>query len=171
MTETNWRVRPEMRDDAPAVRAVNAAAFPTEAEAALVDTLRKDSLVWLPGLSWVAEAPDGSIAAHALLSRCWVDGVPALALAPVATAPEHQRRGAGSAVVRAVLEAARWYGERLVLVLGHPEYYPRFGFVPASRYGIRPPFEVPDEAMMALVLDDSASVPMGTIEYPPAFGV
>lgn len=171
LTDMTWRVRPEMRDDAPAVRAVIAAAFPTEAEATLVDTLRKDSLIWLPGLSWVAESPDGSIAAYALLSRCWVEGVPTLALAPVATAPEHQRRGAGSAVVRAVLEAARWYGERLVLVLGHPEYYPRFGFVPASRYGIRPTFEVPDEAMMALVLDDSAPVPRGTIEYPPAFGV
>nr|WP_202541196.1 N-acetyltransferase [Streptomyces sp. SID2563] len=92
-----------------------------------------------------------------------------MALAPVATAPEYQRRGAGTAVVRAVLEGSRWYSERLVL--GHPEYYTRFGFVPASRYGIRPSFEVPDEAMMALVLDDSAPVPRGTIEYPPAFGV
>ncbi|WP_405939845.1 N-acetyltransferase [Streptomyces sp. NBC_00726] len=171
MNDITWPARPETRDDIPAVRAVNTAAFPTEAEAELVDTLRRDSSAWLPGLSYVAEAPDGSVAAFALLSRCWVDGVPALALAPVATAPEHQGRGAGSAVVRAVLEGARRYGERLVLVLGHPTYYPRFGFVPASRYGIRAPFEVPDESMMALVLDDSAPVPRGTIEYPPAFGV
>lgn len=54
---------------------------------------------------------------------------------------------------------------------GHPGYYPRFGFVPASRYGIRAGFEVPDEAMMALVLDDSGPVPTGTIQYPAAFGI
>ncbi|MET7647570.1 N-acetyltransferase [Streptomyces sp. NPDC005426] len=166
-----WTARPETAADTAAVRAVNAAAFPTEAEADLVDALRADPSAWLPGLSYVAEAPDRSLAAFALLTRCRVSGVPALALAPVATAPRHQRRGAGQAVVRAVLDAARRRGEPLVLVLGHPEYYPRFGFVPASRYGIRPGFEVPDEAMMALVLDDSAPVAHGTIEYPAAFGV
>lgn len=166
-----WTARPETAADIGAVHAVNAAAFPTEAEADLVDALRKDPSAWLPGLSYVAEAPDGSLAACALLTRCLVGGVPALALAPVATAPAHQRRGAGQAVVRALLDAAERRGEPLVLVLGHPEYYPKFGFVPASRYGIRPGFDVPDEAMMALVLDDSAPVPQGTIEYPAAFGV
>ncbi|WP_406457327.1 N-acetyltransferase [Streptomyces sp. NBC_00876] len=167
----HWTTRPETADDTTAVHAVNAATFPTEAEAVLVDTLRADPTAWLPGLSYVAETADGSVAAYALLTRCLVEGVPALALAPVATAPEHQRRGAGQAVVRAALDAARLHGESLVLVLGHPEYYPRFGFVPASRYGILAPFEVPDEAMMALVLDDSAPVPRGTIEYPEAFGI
>lgn len=166
-----WPARPETAADLAAVHAVNAAAFPTEAEADLVDALRADPSAWLPGLSYVAEAPDGSLAAYALLTRCRVGEAPALALAPVATAPEHQRKGAGQAVVRALLAAARMRGESLVLVLGHPEYYPKFGFVPASRYGIRPGFEVPDEAMMALVLDDSAPVPQGTIEYPAAFGV
>ncbi len=166
-----WTVRPEAAADTAAVHAVNSAAFPTEAEADLVDALRRDPSAWLPGLSYVAEAADGSLAACALLTRCLVAGVPALALAPVATAPEHQRMGAGQAVVWALLDAARRRGETLVLVLGHPEYYPRFGFVSASRYGIRPGFEVPDEAMMALVLDDSVPVPQGTIEYPAAFGV
>ncbi len=85
--------------------------------------------------------------------------------------PAYQRQGAGSAVVRAVLAAARERGEHLVLVLGHPDYYPRFGFTPASQAGIRPGFEVPDEAMMALVLDGSRPVPTGTIQYPEAFGV
>ncbi|MEV7192849.1 bifunctional class I SAM-dependent methyltransferase/N-acetyltransferase [Streptomyces sp. NPDC093510] len=170
----SWPTRPETAADVAAVRAVNAAAFETEAEADLVDALRTDPEAWLPGLSYVAEAPDGSVAAYALITRCRVDGAPALALAPVATLPEHQRTGAGSAVVRAVLDAARARGERLVLVLGHPAYYPRFGFRPASGYGIRPGFEVPDEAMMALVLngaDDSGPLPRGTIRYPAAFGV
>ncbi|MDP5316483.1 GNAT family N-acetyltransferase [Streptomyces poriferorum] len=166
-----WATRPETAADIAAVHAVNAAAFPTEAEADLVDALREDPSAWLPGLAYVAEAPDGSLAACALLTRCLVAGEPAVALAPVATAPAYQRRGAGQAVVRALLDAARLRGESLVLVLGHPEYYPKFGFVPASRYGIRPGFEVPDEAMMALVLDGSAAVARGTIEYPAAFGV
>ncbi|MFF4319761.1 GNAT family N-acetyltransferase [Streptomyces sp. NPDC001568] len=165
-----WPARPETPADAAGVRAVNLAAFETPSEADLVDALRADAS-WLPGLSYVAEAPDGSVAAHALLTRCEVDGTPALALAPVATDPAHQRSGAGSSVVRALLAAARERGEALVLVLGHPEYYARFGFTPASRFGIRAPFEVPDEAMMALVLDDRVPVPTGTIRYPAPFGV
>ncbi|MFE7467289.1 GNAT family N-acetyltransferase [Streptomyces sp. NPDC057499] len=170
--DPRWPVRSETAADAAAVHAVNAAAFPTPDEAALVDVLRADPEAWLPGLSMVAtDGPGGAVAAYALLTRCRVGGSPALALAPVSTAPEHQRRGAGQAAVRAALDAARLRGESLVLVLGHPGYYPRFGFVPASRYGIRPGFDVPDEAMMALVLDTAAPVPRGTIVYPAAFGV
>ncbi|MFB7391053.1 GNAT family N-acetyltransferase [Streptomyces sp. NPDC056191] len=169
--DPRWRTRPETAEDASAVRPLVAAAFGSEAEADLVDALRRDPDAWLPGLSYVAEAPDGSIAAHALITRCLVDGAPAAALAPVAVAPAYQRTGAGKAVVRAVLDAARLRGESLVLVLGHPEYYPKFGFVRASEYGIKPGFEVPDESMMALVLDESEPVPPGTIAYPAAFGV
>ncbi|GGZ63606.1 N-acetyltransferase [Streptomyces subrutilus] len=165
-----WPARPETAGDIGAVRAVNLAAFDTPLEADLVDALRTDG-AWVPGLSYVAEAPDGSVAAHALLTVCEVGGARALALAPVAVDPALQRSGAGSSVVRALLAAARTRGESLVLVLGHPEYYPRFGFVPASRFGIRAPFEVPDGAMMALVLDDSVPVPSGTIGYPAPFGV
>ncbi|MEV6952603.1 bifunctional class I SAM-dependent methyltransferase/N-acetyltransferase [Streptomyces sp. NPDC051183] len=165
-----WAARPETPADVAAVRGVNLAAFETPLEADLVDALRTDG-AWLPGLSYVAEGPDGSVAAHALLTRCEVDGAPALALAPVAADPARQRSGAGSAVVRALLAAAKERGESLVLVLGHPEYYARFGFVPASRFGIRAPFEVPDEAMMALVLDDSVPVAAGTIKYPAPFGI
>ncbi|MEU4264195.1 bifunctional class I SAM-dependent methyltransferase/N-acetyltransferase [Streptomyces argenteolus] len=169
--DPRWRTRPEEPADREAVHGVVSSAFPTRAEAALVDALRTDLDAWLPGLSYVAEAPDGSVAAHALLTRCRVGDAPALALAPVATAPGHQRRGAGRAVVRAAMDAARLRGESLVLVLGHPGYYPAFGFVPASRFGIRAGFDVPDEAMMALVLDASVPVPAGTIRYPAAFGV
>ncbi|MFF9850771.1 GNAT family N-acetyltransferase [Streptomyces litmocidini] len=173
--DPRWPTRPETEADAAAVRRVVATAFgseeaPSATEADLVDALRRDD-AWLPGLSYVAEAPDGTVAAHALITRCLMDGVPAAALAPVSVAPAHQRTGAGQAVVRAVLDAARLRGERLVLVLGHPEYYPRFGFVRASEYGIKPGFEVPDEAMMALVLDASAPVPRGTLVYPAPFGV
>ncbi|MFE1292979.1 GNAT family N-acetyltransferase [Streptomyces sp. NPDC058751] len=168
---TAWRTRRETSADTAEVHAVNAAAFGRAEEADLVDALRADPAAWLPGLSYVAEDPDGTIAAYALITRCHVDDVPAAALAPVAVRPGMQRRGAGSAVVRAVLEAARERGERLVLVLGHPGYYPRFGFGPAARHGIRAGFDVPSEHLMALVLDDSVPVAPGTIRYPAAFGV
>jgi predicted N-acetyltransferase YhbS/SAM-dependent methyltransferase len=169
--DPRWRTRAETAADHPVVREILTAAFETPAEAGIVDALRADEEAWLPGLGRVAEAPDGTVAAYALLTRCRVDGVPAAALAPVAVAPAYQRTGAGQAVVRAALDAARLSGERLVLVLGHPAYYPRFGFVQASTYGIRPAFDVPDEAMMALDLDGSGAVAGGTIWYPAAFGV
>jgi predicted N-acetyltransferase YhbS len=177
-----WRTRPETDRDAAAVRRVVLAAFPTAEEADLVDALRTDP-AWIPGLSWVAEAPGGEIAAFALLTRCRIGGADALALAPVAVLPAYQRQGAGGAVTRAALRAAGEWGEPLVVVLGHPEYYPRFGFVPASRMGIRASFEVPEEALMALVLDDPSgdalddspggggAVPSGMIEYAAPFGV
>ncbi|MFI0445951.1 GNAT family N-acetyltransferase [Actinomadura sp. 6N118] len=173
---TDWKTRPETDQDVPAVRRVVEAAFPTSEEADLVDALRKDA-AWLPGLSWVAESPDGQVAGYALLTRCQIGngdtdrGADALALAPVAVLPEYQRQGAGGAAVRAALEAAREQGERLVVVLGHPDYYPKFGFGRASAMGIRTSFEVPDEALMALVLGGSGPVPAGTIRYAAPFGV
>lgn len=167
---TAWTTRPEIADDAAAIRAVNLAAFPTTEEADLVDALRA-SEAWIDGLSIVAEDSEGTVVAHALLTRCRVDGAPALALAPCAVLPRVQRTGAGSAVIRAALSAARAIGEDLVLVLGHADFYPRFGFIPASEFGIRASFDGPDEAMMALALDPTAETPRGTIAYPPPFGV
>jgi len=168
---TAWTTRPEAADDLAAIRAINVAAFPTPDEADLIEALRADPEAWIPGLSWVVEAPDGTVAAHALLTRCHVDDAPALALAPCAVLPEYQKQGAGSAVIRAALQAARDQDENLVLVLGHADYYPRFGFTPASRFGIRAPFDVTDEHMMALAFDPTRSIPTGTIRYPAAFGV
>ncbi|MFD7868547.1 GNAT family N-acetyltransferase [Streptomyces sp. NPDC059783] len=165
-----WTTRPETAADADAIREVNLGAFPTALEADLVEALRTDP-AWIAGLSLVAEAPDGTLAAFALLTRCRVDDSPALVLGPCAVLPAYQRTGAGSAVIRAALEAARVRGENIVTCLGHPDYYPRFGFTPASRYGIRPAFEVPDEAMMVLALDSTTPVPSGTIHYPAPFGV
>ncbi|MEV0643836.1 N-acetyltransferase [Phytomonospora sp. NPDC050363] len=168
---THWNTRPETPADIAAVRAINLAAFETALEADLVDALRGDPTAWIDGLSLLAETPAGKAAGYALLTRCRVGGTPALALGPVAVLPEHQGEGAGSAVVRASLDVARASGENLVLVLGHPKYYPRFGFVPASRHGIKAPMEVPDEAMMVLVFDEGAPIPGGVIEYAEAFGV
>ncbi|AXU17207.1 GNAT family N-acetyltransferase [Streptomyces clavuligerus] len=168
---TAWTTRPETADDIPAVRAINLAAFPTALEADLVEALRADREAWIDGLSLLAVAPDGRAAGHALLTRCRVGTEPALALAPCAVLPEYQGQGAGTAAVRAALDAARALGENTVVVLGHPGYYPRFGFAPASGFGIRAPFDVPDEAMMALTLDPGRPAATGTIQYPAAFGV
>ncbi|PPK69492.1 N-acetyltransferase [Actinokineospora auranticolor] len=165
-----WTTRPETAADTAAIHAVTAAAFPTAAEADLVDALRADPAAWIDGLSVVTVLGD-EVVGHALLTRCRVGGERALALAPCSVLPAHQGRGAGSAAIRAGLDAARGLGENLVVVLGHAEYYPRFGFTPASGFGIRAPFEVPDEAFMALSLDPPRPTPTGLVEYPPAFGV
>ncbi|MEU6729286.1 N-acetyltransferase [Nonomuraea wenchangensis] len=167
---STWITRPETPQDIPKIREVALGAFPTPLEADLIEALRVDA-AWSPELSVVAQAPDGTVAGYALLTRCHVGDAPALALGPCAVLPDHQKQGAGSAAIRAGLQAARDKGENLVLVLGHATYYPRFGFVRASTYGIRPGFEVPDEAMMALVFDETVPVPSGTIVYPAPFGV
>ncbi|MFC4911641.1 GNAT family N-acetyltransferase [Actinomadura gamaensis] len=167
-TSGTWITRPETEADVPAVRAVVRAAFETAAEADLVDALRRDE-AWIDGLSVVTTTPDGEVVGHALLTRCHIGDSPALALAPCSVRPEHQRTGAGSAAVRAALQHAAEQGERYVVVLGHPDYYPRFGFTTAARHGIRTSFDVPDEALMALSLNPTDRLPSGTVRYAAAF--
>ncbi|MFE5773464.1 GNAT family N-acetyltransferase [Streptomyces sp. NPDC056485] len=169
-THSNWTTRAETRADVPAVRAVNLAAFETPLEADLVDALRADS-AWIDGLSIVSVDGDDRPVGHALLTRCHIGDTRALCLAPVAVLPEYQKTGAGSAAIRAALRAAEDMGERYVTVLGHPAYYPRFGFTRASTHGIRLSIEVPDEAMMALALDGAHPLPSGTVRYAAPFGI
>lgn len=165
-----WATRAERPGDEPALRALLLAAFPTAEEADLVEALRADPSAWVDGLSTVA-LDSGRIVSHALLTRASVGGDPVLALAPCATLPSHQRRGAGSAAIRTALRAARVRGENLVVVLGHAEYYPRFGFTPASAAGITAPFDVPGDSFLCLALDPDRPAPRGRIVYPSAFGV
>ncbi|GAB4097526.1 N-acetyltransferase [Brachybacterium horti] len=175
---SSWTTRPEDPADprdAAAIREVLLAAFPTAEEADLVDALRAGDAAWIPELSLVAAGEDGAVLAQALLTRCTVGGEPALALAPCAVVPAHQRQGAGSAAIRAALAAAtrraEQGGENLVVVLGHAEYYPRFGFTPAADAGVLAPFDVPPEAFMSLALDPARPVPQGLVGYPAAFGI
>lgn len=165
-----WKTRAETSADVGAVRAINLAAFDTDAEADLVEALRADPS-WIPGLSLLAIDEEGTPVGHALLTRCHIGTVPALCLAPCAVLPEYQRRGVGSAVIRAALDAARGRGERYATVLGHPAYYPRFGFTPASAHSIGAGIDVPDEALMAMALDRSGPLPGGTIRYAAPFGI
>ncbi|MEW2448249.1 N-acetyltransferase [Streptomyces parvulus] len=167
----NWHTRAETGADVPDIRGIVRAAFPTPEEAALVDALRADPGAWIDGLSVVAVDGDDRPVGHALLTRCHIGDQPALCLAPVAVRPEAQRTGAGAAAVRAVLAAAARLGEHHVVVLGHPEYYPRFGFTRASAHGIGLSIDVPDEALMALTLDAAHPLPAGTVRYAAPFGI
>ncbi|GAA1959969.1 GNAT family N-acetyltransferase [Kitasatospora viridis] len=177
--DTDWTTRAETPADRAAVRGVNLAAFPTADEADLVDALRADPAAWIDGLSIVAVdgagggagGGDGTVVGHALLTRCHIGEEPALCLAPCAVLPEYQRTGAGSAAVRAALAAAVEQGERWVVVLGHPGYYPRFGFGRAGAHGIRISIDVPDEALMALALDPAHPLPAGLVHYAQPFGI
>ena len=162
-------VRPELPGDALAVRALNEAAFETDVEARIVDTIRGGSA---RTLSLVAES-EGAIVGHILFSSVSIEGHEKLCLmglAPMAVLPARQREGIGSALVREGLERCRNTGCHAVVVLGHPEYYPRFGFVPASRYGIGCEYDVPDEVFMLVELEPGALEGVsGRVAYHPAF--
>jgi putative acetyltransferase len=161
-------VRPEVAGDRDAIRRVNELAFEGPAEADIVDALR-DSDAWLPSLSLVAEDGTG-IVGHALFSLVRLDSGPELlSLGPMAVLPERQRGGVGTALVRRGVRRAQCTEYPLVVVLGHPDYYPRFGFRPARRYGIETPYDAPDEAWMALRLPAYDDRVRGTVLYPPAW--
>ncbi len=144
-------IRAEQHGDREAIFALNNSAFDTPSEANLVDSLRTQAT---PIISLVAEQ-DGEVIGHILFSPVTLVGhsdITILGLGPMAVAPEHQHQGIGSALVQAGLEHCRELGVEAVVVLGHPTYYPRFGFVPASRFAIDSEYDAPDEAFMALEL-------------------
>ena len=161
-------IRPETPADHEAVAELLTDAFGGPTEARLVDLLRATD-DYVPDLTLVAEI-DGQVVGHVAFSRVKVGAESALALAPMAVAPAHQRTGVGTALARAALERAADRAEAAVIVLGHPEYYPRFGFVPASRFGIVPPWpDVPDDAFLVLPLPGYTEACRGVVVYPPAF--
>ncbi len=161
-------IRAEAQSDVALVRHINESAFETAAEAGLVDVLREAAS---PLVSLVAEDA-GSIAGHILFTPVTVAGFEPLlmGLGPMAVDPGRQRGGIGSLLVREGLSRCRDMGAAGVIVLGHPAFYPRFGFRPASHFGITSDYDVPDEVFMALEFEegglDDAS---GTAHYHPAF--
>jgi putative acetyltransferase len=163
-------LRSEEQSDGPSIERVNRLAFGRSEEALLVARLR-DSPAFIPGLSIVAQEDEGIIG-HILFTRVHIDPpteVRVCTLAPLAVLPAFQRRGVGSALARRGIDVATRLGEDLVILVGHPAYYPRFGFEPASRLGLRCPFPVQDEAFMALRLRPDVPPISGEVVYPPAF--
>jgi putative acetyltransferase len=163
-------IRREQSDDEGSVRFVNEAAFGRSDEADLVDRLRLEGAVLA---SFVAEQETGIIG-HLLFSRTLIDAVNepvrSVALAPLSVLPLNQRRGVGSQLIRFGLDWLSTRGERSVLVLGHPHYYPRFGFSTACARLLTTPFPV--EAFMALELVPGALDGIrGAVRYPAAFGL
>ena len=156
--------------DTEAIAALNRAAFGGEEEVDIVERLRRDGLV---AVELVAKR-DGTISGHILLSWLPVtmDGrvVRALALAPMAVRPGLQKQGIGGRLIVAALGEARAMGTQAVIVLGHPDYYPRFGFSAALARNLASPFS--GEAFMALELVPGALAGrQGSVRYPPAFGL
>jgi predicted N-acetyltransferase YhbS len=165
-------IRPESPEDFTAVSDVVRRAFDQDAEARLVAMIRLTD-GYIPALSLVAER-DERVVGHIMFSRIHIRTTSgeraALALAPMAVDPDVQRQGIGSSLVQTGLAVARQLGELRVIVLGHPEYYPRFGFQPADRWGVQPPVDWPREAFMALELAPGALADCsGTVEYPSVF--
>jgi putative acetyltransferase len=169
---TMLTIRHEKVDDAPAIRLVLERAFARGQEADLVEALRRRGAVTL---SLVA-VEDGKIVGQILFSPVTIASahrsLEALGLGPIAVLPTFQRQGIGSQLVRAGLDACRQAGHTLVVVLGHPEFYRRFAFTPAMRYGIRSEFDVPEEIFMILELREGAvSGGGGIARYQPEFGI
>lgn len=161
-------IRPERKSDAGAIHAVVAAAFEREAEARLVDLLRRDAD---PYIAVVAEA-EGRVVGHVVFSPVTVDGdgPAAMGLGPMAIEPHAQNRGIGTALVRAGLKACADHDVGLVFVLGHPEYYPRFDFHPAAGLGFHFRSGEFDPAFFVLELEPGAAAGRsGFVRYHPAF--
>ncbi len=169
---TNLRIRFENgnADEPRAVHAINEAAFGRPDEAGLVDSLRAEGVVLV---SLVAELDHG-IVGHILFTRMFIEtssgSIPAVALAPVAVLPGHQGQGIGGRLIRHGLDSLRQQGEQIVIVLGEPEYYRRFGFSIERAASLESPF--PPDALMAMELSAGALDGIqGKVKYPAAFGL
>ena len=162
-------IREERPDDFAAIREVNRLAFGQNQEGQLVDALRANKGVLL---SLVAVA-DGTIVGHILYSPIVVGSAfQGAALGPMAVHPDYQRQGIGSQLVTAGNRRIHQAGHSFVIVLGHPQFYPRFGFKPGSASGITCEWDVPDDVFMVLILDAAKTEGMsGLAQYRSEFSM
>jgi putative acetyltransferase len=166
------KIQPEKDEDYTAIHGIYVLAFGRENEARLIENLRK-SPDFIPGLSLVA-VKDKMIVGHILFSRIAIQtktgSFPALSLAPMAVHPEFQKQGIGSKLIRQGLVRCRKLGHKIVVVVGHPNYYPRFGFTSARAKGLEAPFPVPDKAFMVVELTAGAlNTITGMVIFPTEF--
>jgi len=162
-------IRHEIDHDHEAVRQLNRLAFGHEAEARLVDALRAGDLV---RVSLVAEV-DAKVVGHILFSDLSIvtstSIIAALALAPMAVLPDFQKKGIGSALVRRGLEFCKEQGHRIVVVLGHPAFYPRFGFSAKLAERLESPYGGGPSHMAAELVPGALEGVVGKVVYPPPF--
>ena len=159
-------IRQEQPGDAAAIREVNGRAFGQDVEGRIVDALRANGGVVL---SLVA-AIDDRVVGHVIYSPAVVGDVIGAALGPMAVTPDFQRHGIGSRLVEAAHQHLKRADCPFIVVVGHPAFYPRFGFKPASSYGMTCEWPVPDETFMALVLDEARMQGvMGMAKYRAEF--
>jgi putative acetyltransferase len=167
-------IRPESLIEYPAVYNVNLKAFNQDCEPNLVEAIRKSDN-YIPELSLVAVI-NNTVVGHIMFSIIAIETdnehIPVLSLAPLAVLPDYQNRSIGSKLIKHGLNECRKLGYTIVIVVGHPNYYPRFGFIPARSQYLEATFEVPDEAFMVLELSSGALMNIkGTVKYPPEFGI
>lgn len=163
-------IRFENSEDRNGIRHINIEAFDTDAEANLIDALRKSDI---PIISLVAEE-NGQLVGHILFSPVTLDGnkpnISIAGLGPMAVLPDWQNQGIGSRLVEEGLKQCKRSGYEVVVVLGHPNYYPRFGFSPSVNYGIKSEYDVPAEAFMVKEIHAGAlDGCSGTVIYHQAF--
>ena len=163
-------IRSETPEDVDSIHYVNEHAFGQEDESKLIEKLRHRGVLTI---SLIA-IQDGEIVGHIAFSPVVIESglssFEAIALASMAVLPAYQRQGIGGQLVRAGLEECRRLGHEIIVVLGHPDYYPRFGFVLAGPRGIDCEFEVPEEAWMILELQEGALAGrQGTVRFQPEF--
>ena len=165
-TETDFSITEKLIETA-----FKNAEFADHNEHILVQSLRKSS-AFIPELSLIAEIED-KIVGHILFSKIMILGTmefESLALAPVSVHPEFQKSGIGGKLIQEGLKKAKELGYESVIVLGHKDYYPKFGFRKASEWDIKCPFEVPDESFMAIELKKDTLVgKSGTVRYSEVF--
>jgi len=167
----NIVIRKEEEKDYKQVYEVNKLAFQQENESILIEKIRKGEN-FIPDLSLVAEI-DNKIVGHILFSKIKIVGdsiFESIALAPMAVIPAFQKQGVGSKLIKKGMAKAKELGFDSIIVLGHKDYYPKFGFERASKWNIKCPFKVPEEAFMAIALTKKAlEDKAGTVKYPDEF--
>ncbi len=150
-------------------RAFDGAGHTDGNEHNLINALRKGN-AFIPELSLIAEM-DGKIVGHIMFTKALVENKPVLALAPLAVLPEYQRKGIGTALIKEGHRIAEELGYGYSVVLGSEKYYPRAGYIPAEKLGIKPPFPVPGENFMACKLKKEEPDVHGIIKYAKEFGI
>ena len=167
------KVRQENQSDAKAIAVVNKSAFGGDAEARLVAVVRQ-SKSFIPELSLVAEVGE-RVAGHILLFHAHLDRqgkqVEVLALAPMSVVPSQSHRGIGSTLLEAAQAKAADLGHKAIVVIGHPDYYRRFGFEPAAKWDIHSSLPVPEDSITAKELVSGALEGGGLLVYPPEFSL